>query len=299
MKLLKNIFLCSFILSVFVIQGGMCDLPCINKIGNDTVNFINKVKTLVGTDNSLNQSFVDGHKREFYELISDNVALHCTNRKDINAIADTESIVIPFTIDSRRYDITINTAGLFDYFERGAFTFLVMKDRNKKPGDIVTKSSMPTDYFFSNECSDHHVRFNLSNKAAVNRAGQTAFASYGGSENEFFLDMPVEKSCRAFPGMVLGDFGGWGAKEKIVVYTNYREARKALKNFANALQNTTCGNQGLAVYQVAIKDIPEDKGTNRGWMLIVSGVFAASAFVPQDLADIQQVTILSEPEIIR
>lgn len=298
MKFLKNVFLCSFILSVFIISDGMCKLECIPKIGNDTPNFINKIKTLVG-NKSLDQSFVTEHEREFYELITKNVSAHCPNRKDINDIADTESILIPFKINEQPYDITVNTAGLFDYLERGAFAFLVMPDRNKKPGDIVTKASMPKEYFFSSECSGHYVRFNLSNKAAVNRAGQTAFAAYGGSENEFFLDMPVGKNCRAFPGLVLGDFGGWGAKEKIVVYTNYREARKAYKAFAAALQNSACGNQDLAVYMVGIKDVPADKGTDKSWMLLINGVLGALAFLPQDLADIQQVTILSDAIFIR
>lgn len=287
-------------LSIFAITGGLCDIPCVTAIGGDTTNFINKIKTIVGT-NKLDQSFVSSHQREFYELISRNVDIHCPDLKDVNIIADTESILIPFTIDEQKYDIKVNTAGLFDYFMRIPSAILVADQghSNQKPGDVINKSAMPTNYFFSSACSDHYVRFNLSNKAAVNKAGQAAFAAYGGAENEFFLDMPVGKSCRAFPGLVLGDFGGWGAKEKIVVYTNYREARKAFKAFAGALQNTACGNQGLAVYQVSINDIPADRGSDRSWMLAVGGALGAYAFVPQELADIQKVTILSDPIIIR
>ena len=296
MSFFKNIFLCSFMLSAFVIRGGLCDIPCITAIGGDETNFISEIKNIVGS-NKLDQSFVDLHKREFYELISHNADIHCSNPKDVNNIADTESILIPFTIGGQKYDIKVNTASLFDYFMRIPSAILVA-DRghnNQKPGDIIDKSAMPKNYFFSSECSDHYVRFNLSNKAAVNKAGQTAFAVYGGAENEFFLDMPVGKSCRAFPGLVLGDFGGWGAKEKIVVYTNYREARKALKAFAGALQNTMCGNQGLAVYQVDIENTPVDKpGRWEGW--ISAGVMF---FVPRDLADIQKVKILSDPIPIR
>ena len=120
MKFFKNVFLCSFILSLSVISNGMCKLDCIQTIGNDTNNFINNIQALVGSD-TLNQSFVEEHKREFYEIISKNVAAHCPNRKDINSIADTESILIPFKIKEQPYDITVNSAGLFDYFERGAF----------------------------------------------------------------------------------------------------------------------------------------------------------------------------------
>ena len=255
-------------------------------------------------------------------------------------------------MDGRKYDITIDSASLFDYINLPT-ALIVVNNRTKHPGDIIEKKEMPTDYFFSESCSDHNVRVNLNYKASINRAGQSVFGVYGGSDSEFFLDMPVGKSCRAFPGLVLGDFGGWGAKEKIVSYENYREGRKALKSFSHELQNTFCGNQGLAVYQVSIDTMPIEQNGKKGWAIaagvqggtmaymgasaglwkwfhvtnkVISGgvrmassvskvalgatpvgwiilgvttaVEATIALLPKDLADIDQVMVMSEPEII-
>jgi len=292
-------------LSMLYIHGGSCatGIPCLDNIGRDTDNFIVPFKNLVNNEALLIngpelQKFVDSHDQDFYGLTVSGIIKHCTgsNNANMNLLADTDEITIPFMISSQKYELIVNTDKLFMHMQRPV-AFLVMKDTNKRPGDIVNKSDIPKNtYFFSNACSDHTIRFNLSNKAAVNQAGQAAFAAYGGAENEFFLDMPVGKSCRAFPGLVLGDFGAINSQEKIVVYTNYKEARKALKAFVGALHNTACSNQGLAVYLVDIENIPPEKDNMSIWVA-VGGILGT--FVPPNLADIQRVTILSEPEIIK
>lgn len=351
MGLRTRVFTFSILLSAMVINCGFCDIPCLDAIGGNTETFISPLKDIVDA-NTLNQAFVDSNKAKLYGLVAGNVLVHCVGSSDLNTIADSNFVVIPFTMNDQKYDLTINTTQLFNYIEIPT-ELLVVNNRTKTPGDVIKKSDMPKNYFFSDKCSDHHVRFNLDNKAAVNKAGQAAFAAYGGSENEFFLDMPVGKSCRAFPGLVLGDFGGWGAAEKIVSYKNYQEGRKALKLFAAKLQNSSCGNQGLAVYQVSINNQIVEKNGKKGWAIaagivgtpmmylgvtaglyalgvgvgstgaaamavfsgalgaatvpvvgwIVAGVAVATAatiaFLPKDLADVEQVVVLSEPEIIR
>ena len=371
MKLINRFFIFAFILPAFYVGGAGAEIACLTEIGKDNETFIQPLKDIVKDSNIIAdqtkfQEFINKNKSKFYGLIAGNVELRCMgeNFNDLNEIADSESIKIPFEMNGNKYDITVDSMRLFDYMAIPT-ALLVVNTRNKNPGDVIEKSKMPKDYFFSQACSDHHVRVNLNNKASVNRAGQTAFGTYGGSDSEFFLDMPVGKSCRAFPGLVLGDFGGLGAKEKIVAYENYREGRKALKTFAKALQNTSCGNQGLAVYQVSIDTIPVEKNGKKGWAIaagvsggsmaymgitsglatlgvggkiIASGVWTASklglittaaggavtvgainswnvvgwvilgvtaataatiALLPKDLADIDQVMVMSEPEIIR
>lgn len=336
------------------------DIACLTKIGQDEENFLTPFKDLVVDKTLLTkgpelQDFIDSNKAKFYALIAGNVLSHCIlppNYSDFNKIADASSIVIPFEIDTQKYDITVDTTYLFDHIELPT-AILVFNNRTKSPGDVIKKSEMPKDYFFSSDCSDHYIKFNLSDDACVNVAGQSAFAAYGGSDNEYFLDMPVGKSCRAFPGLVLGDFGGWGAEEKVIAYNNYQEGRKAMKAFASRLQNTACGNQGLAVYQVSINNMPVEQNGKEGFaiaagvvgapmaylgitaglyalgvgvgsysaasMAIFSGALASSsvpvagwivagvltvagtvaAFWPYDLADVPQVVVLSDPEIIR
>ena len=293
---MARVFTVSIVLSTLVIHGGICDIPCLNKIGQDTNNFINKLNTIVGSE-TLNQEFVDTHQTDFYDLVGQGIINHCASAgsRNMNAIADIDYIVIPFVLKNQKYDIKVNTDKLFTHVQRPS-ALLVVNKTTLRPDDIVKKSDMPKRYFFPDDCSDHHVRFNLNNNAAVNKAGQSAFAAYGGAENEFFLDMPVGKSCRAFPGLVLGDVGGWGAAETIIVYTNYKEARKALKAFANNLNHTACSNSGLAVYMVDIQNIPPEQ-SRLTWSVAIGGVLGF--FVPQNLADIPQVTILSDPEIIK
>lgn len=342
------------------------NIACLDKIGQDTENFVKPFQDIVGDkgvigDGPKLQEFINENKGKFYGLIAGNILAHCIggNYANFNTIADAQSIKIAFSLDNKKYDIMVDTSRLFDYIDLPS-AILVVNDRSKNPGDAIEKSQMPTDYFYTSECSDHFVWGNLDDDAPVNKAGQVAFAAYGGSENEFFLDFPVGSSCRAFPGLVLGDFGGWGAEEKIVIYRNYQEGRKAFKTFAQHLNNTQCGNQGLAVYQVSINNKPytKENGT-QGWAIaagvggaalsyigimsgltalgmasstvatiigsgalysaitgvaasasvvpvygwIVAGVLVATAaviaFVPSELADVPQVVILSEPEIVR
>ena len=295
MKYVKKIFVCATVMTAFCLGDGKCaEIPCLNAISQDSVTFLQPIKNIVG-NSKLDQSFVDAHKTDFSKIVGEAITKHCadTDLNNMNLIAEVDYITIPFAFNNTKYDITISTDLLFNNLQRST-AFLVVNDIHKRPGDIIKKSEMPKSYFFSGSCSDHYVRVNLSNKAGVNVAGQSAFEAYGGSNNEFFLDMPVGKGTRAFPGLVLGDFGTFNAAEKIVAYTNYKSARKALKDFSEALKKTTCANQGLAVYLVDIQKTPQEKQSSWWWCLASCPIL----LVPQKLEDIPQVTILSNPEII-
>ena len=273
MKQLCKIFICFFMLIAACMSGAMsADIACLTQIGQDNDNFISPFKDLVKDkdvliDKQKLQEFINGHSGDFFGLVAGNVLSHCMKDiHDLNNMADITSIKIPFQIDDKKYELDVDTNKLFEYTTIPS-QILVIDKRDKKPGDVIKKSDITKNYyFFSAECSPHIIFHNLSDKAAVNKAGQAAFAAYGGSENEFFLDFPVGESCRAFPGLVIGDFGGWGAEEKIITYNNFQEGRKAMKSFAEHLQNSQCGNQGLAVYQISIFNKPytKENGT-QGW----------------------------------
>ena len=137
--------------------------------------------------------------------------------------------------------------------------------RSKSAGDVITKAETPKDYFFTNDCSDHWVRINIDNSVPVNTAGQAAFSNYAGKE--FFIDFPFEKNNRAFPGLIIAAKKYIGGGEEVVWYSNYRLARQNAKKFADALQNTPCGNQNLAVNVVSLNTTPDNQGENRGWAI--------------------------------
>ena len=310
------------------------NLQCLADIGANDATFITPMYNDVLAGQAPTQENIDANKPKMFGLVAANVILQCLNgpdRNDFQTVADSKEFIIPFSYkDKVKYKLQVDTAKLFDYVNLPT-GFLVVNKRTYIPGDVIKKSDMPTDYFFSSDCSDHYVRLNLSDDAGVNVAGQSAFAAYGGKENEYFLDFPVEKNCRAFPGLVLGDFGGWGAPEKIIAYTNYLDAQGAAESFAKALQNTSCANQNLAVYLVSLESMPAQKdGTTGivigagvgggaaaatltavlasnpvGWVvgavgLAVGGIVAGvSSLFYKDLADIQQVVVLKGPYIVK
>ena len=312
-----------------VANAGAANLQCLADIGADDAAFITPMYNNVLSGLPPEQQNIDANKTKMFNLVAANIELHCLNGGDINdfqTIADSTGFVIPFTYtNGQKYKMQVDTAKLFEHINLPT-GFLVVNNRNYVPGDIIKKSDMPTDYYFSNDCSDHYVRLNISDDVSVNVAGQTAFGEYGGKQNEFFLDFPVTKNCRAFPGLVLGDFGGLGGAEKIVVYTNYINAQKAVRTFADALKNTACANQNLAVYMVALESVPTQKPGSTGLVIgagvggaaagaitvalasnpvgwVIAAVGAAvgavatgvSALFYKDLADIQQVVVLAGP----
>ena len=307
MRLINKIFMFSFMIATLCTRGYAADIPCLTAVGQDD-NFISKFKGqiksgVILTDEQKLQEYINTHKQDFYKLVGDSVFEHCIKDNDytnVNIIADRDSITIPFVINSQPYDITVNTENLFDAIEnKPVAALLVINDTYKKPGDEIKKSDMPKKYFFSRECSDHNIQFGLSNTSPVNKAGQRAFAAYGGGDAEFFLDFPTGKNNRAFPGLVIGDFGSFiNSPEKIVVYTNYKRAREVLKNFSSYLNNTPCSNQNLAVYLVDIGDKPFDKDS-RSWLWSVIPFGNLHLLDAKKLADLTQVIVLSEPQIIK
>lgn len=332
-----NKFYCAFlsiILGGIVSNAHALNAQCLADIGSDNATFVSPMHTEVLSGQLPTQENVDANNSKMFGLVGANIELKCLNGQpnlnDFQAIAESKAFIIPFTYtNNEKYLLQVDTEKLFDYINLPT-GFIVTNNRNYKPGQIIKKSDMPTDYWFDGDCSDHYVRINISNDAAINVAGQKAFGEYGGSKNEFFLDFPVGKNCRSFPGLVLGDFGGLGAEEKIVAYQNYVSAQKAAQSFADALQSSSCSNQNLAVYLVALETTPVAQGGTEGvvigagiggaaagaitvalasnpagWVIgavgaVVGGVVAGvSALFYKELTPIDQVVVMKGPYIIR
>lgn len=309
---------------------------CIAAIGNDQNAFVNVLKSEILKGKEFNQQFVDQKKDELYTLIARNLAVHCldvTNLDDFNTnIADADILTIPFQMDGKYYSLNINVAKLFDYttdYLKAGIMVTTLSNptlAGKHMGDVITKSEMPTDYFFSGQCSDHWVRVNIDDNVAINKAGQAAFPTFAGS-NEFFIDFPIGKNNRAFPGLIIASAKGIGGSEQVVWFTNYKNARASARKFAAALQNTPCANDRLAVNVVALNTVPTVQNGKSRWALgggitggaaigvgaflasnpvgwIIAGVAAAGAAVgyailPESLANMEQVMVLDGPYQIR
>ena len=307
MKLINKIFICSCIMTAFSMTAGICEqLKCLEGLGTNG-SFIDGFKELVNDpvllkDKDKLPEYVSEHKHDFYKLIAPKVYGQCMTRNfgrdsvdAFNKIADSDTITIAFQIDNQKYDITINTTVLFQYMAEYMPTsvFWVINNISYTPGQIIsTKGSsnpntilytIPNEWFYSKECSDHDIGYGISKKSPVSKAGQIAFGAYGGgSDNEYYLDFPGKRhGMRTFPGIVIGDFVSVGNYESIISYKNYKTAREALKKFAAALQGTACSD--LAVYQVLVdKELP-DVPVRTLW---------------KSLPQLEELIIVSDPEII-
>jgi len=277
--------------------------PCLATIGNDDVGFITPMYNNVLGGKPPIQDNIDTNKSRMFNLVADNVKAKCLDasatKADFIAITQNAQFIIPFKYkDNKKYKMQVDTTKMFEYLNLPV-GFLVINNRKLGPGDIIKKSDMPTDWFYSNNCSSHNPRLNIANDAAINVAGQAAFGKYAGAKSEYFLDKPVGKACRSFPGLVLGDFGGWGAPEGIVVYKNYLNATTAIKTFQDALKSSACSQQqDLAIYLVSLDNIKVRNSNGiPEWLVIANGVTGVlmQALAVEQLADIKELQILDGP----
>ncbi len=292
-----------FLLCGIVSNADAITAPCLAAIGADDAGFINPMYNNVLGGKPPIQENIDINKIKMFNLVADNVKTKCfdasATKNDFAAITQYAQFIIPFKYkDNKKYKMQVDTSKMFEYLNLPV-GFLVINNRKLTAGDIIKKSNMPTDWFYSNTCSSHNPRLNIANDAAINVAGQAAFGKYAGEKSEYFLDKPVGKSCRAFPGLVLGDFGGWGAAEGIVVYKNYLSAQKAIQSFHSALQNTPCSQQqDLAIYLVSLDNIRvKNSDQIPEWLVVANGLtgIGLQALLVEKLADIEELQILDGP----
>lgn len=195
-------------------------------------------------------------------------------------IADLQEGLIILKKDDKTIGFKFSVPEIFDHLDFKA-GIMVYNNKTKTAGSIIKLSDIKSLYW-SDDCSDHTIWENLDDDAAVNIAGQKVFQSYGGSKNEFFLDFEEGNNRRAFPGLVLMD-KTYSTSESIVVYTNLITAKQVARQFAEALSNTACSNQGLAVYLVALNVTKSttsgNEGVAKGIGYSVGGLAAANTLV--------------------
>lgn len=273
------------------------NLPkCLQNIENDN-QFQNALAAKLTNTNGDINAFLSTNKSELYNMLGEQVIDHCLNGdtnilSEFNTFLDDIPAVVSLNVGN--IQIPIHFEELFDYIDYPT-AVLVVNTRQALPANELQKSSITKSYFFNDLCSDHYVRIGSDGDTAVNKAAQSAYpiTERGG---EFFLDFPVGKSNRAFPGLLLINARYLGGAENIVVNTNYLIAHQSIKKFTENLQNSACSSDGLAAYTVKLP-MSITKKSGRGWWNYLICTFCL--IIPKDMENIQQVRIMDGPYIIK
>ncbi len=240
---------------------------------------------------TLDATTVKRKRNEIFTLLAGSIFANCN--QDLAEIAAVPSGKISFRMNNQLYAFVFNTADVFEFLEIRTGV-MVYNKRTLQAGDVIQLSDVPQLYW-SKECSDHVIWDNLNNKASVNVAGQRVFSQYGGADNEFFLDFEEGNNRRAFPGLVLMDKTK-STSEQIVAFSNIQSALAASQQFAEALKNSYCSNQGLAVYTVAL-DVQKTETNKNGWGIgasIGGGVAGVGAILSAASTKLAAVAVLGK-----
>lgn len=201
----------------------------------------------------------------------------------------TDNILVDFNIDINK---------LFDYYQNDYAIFVYNK--NKNFGDKIKKTDIQSNYW-TNECSDLSVKFNIDDDSSINITGQKTFNI---KDSEFYLS----PSNKPFYGMIMLNIGvNRKYKDSVLIFKHLPTAIKLVEDFSKNLQNSACSNQGLVVYLSRI-DKKESSNSNEKLVnhldMLSINTFSFStmpiftSFINPDLS-INEITIFSEPYFIR
>ena len=301
MKKITLLILCA-IFSVSAHAGVLED--CIKKIEADNANWQQELFGSAGIfagieeNTEITEDIITPHIEQLHSLIAYNIYETCKN--NINIIARKDRGHISFVHNKRKYGLDFSIEKMFDYITE-QIGFLVIDRRDLKPGSKISTDDLEEGkYFYSSDCSDHFIWWNLNNSSPVNVAGQTVFTELGGNKQEYFLDFPLGSSRRAFPGLVLIEKSG-STDEQIVSYRNIPTAMKKIKLFTDKLHGTACGGQNLASYLV-ILNVKNDKSSYSHWWNTYFKIFSTLGIgflTPTKIERIKELEIIDGPYNIR
>lgn len=221
---------------------------CMEKISANHETFTDILYSeIIPADTEINQNLVSQNKPKILGLLAGNVLMNCMS--ELMFITDTDRTKISFTKDGKKYAFDFSIPEMFEYINLRT-GIMVYNNRSLQPGDVIKLTDVPKLYW-SDECSDHSIWDGVDKKSAINVVGKKVFTQWGGNDDKYFLDFEKGNNRRAFPGLVLHAKKGT-KREEIGTYTNIIQAKKSAQEFAEALRNTTCSNQNLAVYVVAL-----------------------------------------------
>lgn len=294
---------------------------------SDNANFQKRMTEEIFKDvSTLTQEGATKNKSKILGLIASEVLQNCMS--DLNVLTRATNGKVWYPRDGKTYAFQFKMAELFQYINIPT-GIMLYNNLSLSVGSVIKLSDI-SKLYWSDECSDHTIWDNNDDDAAVNIAGQSVFSQYGGADNEYFLDFEEGNDRRAFPGLVLMDETAT-TTEKIVSFNNLHTAIAATQGFANALNNTACGNDGLAAYVVALNVQPGSTDSDIaagasvaagvagaaigsaaaiGWIPVVGWAYAVGAaavgaiaggisLIPGEITDIQQVMVMDGPYLIK
>ena len=235
---------------------------CMATIGINQQTFLDPLsKEIFPNTEKLEETAVKQKRAKILTLIAGNIFTHCNSQ--LAQIQSASNGKLSFVFKNQKYAFAFNTKDVFEFLDLRT-GIMIYNNKTKSPSDVIKVSDI-NKLYWSDECSDHTIWDNLDDDAAVNQAGQKAFASYGGASNEYFLDFEEGNNRRAFPGLVLMDETN-STTEKIVTFQDLSSAINAAQTFQSNLKNSACSSQGLAVYVVGL-DVQKDNTSKNGWAL--------------------------------
>lgn len=265
-KILNTIFVFFVLLTIPQYSRADVAADCMQAITNDPDFAKVMTSEIFPNASELTQEYVTQRKSKIMGLIASETILHCMH--NINTLVKRANGKVWYKRDGKTYAFQFKMPELFQYIDIPV-GIMVYNKSNLSAGDVIELSDI-NKLYWSKECSDHVIWDNLDDDAAVNIAGQKVFSQYGGKKNEFFLDFEEGNNRRAFPGLVLMDKTR-SSSEAIVAFTNLYTAVGAAEQFASALNNSPCSNDGLSVYVVNLETYPIASDNERAWA-ITAGV---------------------------
>ncbi len=190
------------------------------------------------------------------------------------------------------------------------YAIFVYDDGTKKIGDSVKLIDI-NEIYWDKKCSDHVIAFDLNNKAAINRAGQSVFTEKYKSEStkklsnpdsyEYFLDFEEGNKRRIFPGLLILETGRASippSTEMLVFSSNKDKLTDYAKQFATKLKDTAC--QNLYVY-VADLHISAQSIERPAFDILTKELlrqFGVAYLFLSEITYINEIEIVSEPYAI-
>lgn len=162
---------------------------------------------------------------------------------------------IPITIGTQT--CLFNAETIFNYVGFPT-SVLFSKQTNLKPGDTV--QTFNGGYVTTDKCSDQAIGGHSDHKTTVHLAASAVNFPHN-CENgiTYFVDYPVGKANRVFPGLLLESCASFFGQEHLIRILNYKTALTLVRTFVDNVNNTQydkhCANQGLNVYLVKQPDV--------------------------------------------
>lgn len=157
---------------------------------------------------------------------------------------------IPIT--SGNQTVLLNAEKVFDYINLPT-SLLFIKHQGYKPGNTVEEFN--GDYIVTDKCSDKSIGGHSDHNTTIHLAASATDLPHNCEKGlTYFIDYPIGKARRVFPGLLLESCASFMGQEHLIRILNYKIAlslaHNLVENINDAQHNKQCGAQGLYMYLV-------------------------------------------------